>query len=523
MTHVVHPPQEAIGTLPRQNAGSTGGAGGADRRAPDHGAPGRLHRVPRPRTHWTTAYLRRVVAADAVAILAATSLAYVFRFGAVSTSAWEGALLLLGVPALWFGALYVNRAYESRFMGLGSEEYGRVGRASTAVLALLATASWAFQLEIARGYVLLALPVGTVLLLVLRYLTRQHLHAQRERGLHTQSLLVAGHHEGVLATVRQVRRARYHGMVVIGVCLPDAHGGRRGGEASVLTQLAEMDVPVLGTLADVSEVSLRHGVDAVAILPTAETDAAFLRHLGWELEDTHADLFVAPTVTEVVGPRVAIRPVCGLPLLHLERPELTGSRRIAKQTVDRVAAAVAIALLSPGLLAIALAVKLDSRGPVLFRQERIGLEGRTFGMLKFRSMVVDAEARLRELAGSSEGNAVLFKMKHDPRVTRVGRFLRRYSLDELPQLFNVLVGQMSLVGPRPPLAREVAVYEHDARRKLLVKPGLTGLWQINGRSDLDWEESLRLDLRYVENWSFAYDFMILWKTVGAVLRSRGAY
>ncbi|TXR56370.1 sugar transferase [Quadrisphaera setariae] len=511
MTSVVPVPGRLSEAVPVQD-----GAGAFD-------APGRVRRVAPPRTHWTSHYLPRVVAADLLAVAVSVVLAYAVRFGDVSTTSGQESLLLLVVPVIWFSALVASRAYERRFMGLGSEEFGRVARASILTLAIVATTSWAFDLEIARGYVLVALPLGALLLLAFRYLTRQWLHRQREQGLHMQTLLVAGHHEGVLATVRQVQRARYHGMAVAGVCLPAAQGGRRGDEAFVLTQLAEMGVPVLGELRDVAEISVRAGVDAVAVLPTAETDGPFLRRLGWALEDTHADLFVAPAVTEVVGPRVAIRPVCGLPLMHLERPELTGVRRIAKGTVDVAVAALALLLLSPVIALIALAVKLDSRGPVFFRQERIGMEGRTFTMLKFRSMVVDAEARLRELVGSSEGNAVLFKMKHDPRITRVGRLLRRLSLDELPQLFNVLVGQMSLVGPRPPLAREVAVYGHDVRRRLMVKPGLTGLWQINGRSDLDWDESVRLDLRYVENWSFAFDFMIMWKTVGAVLRSRGAY
>ncbi|TNM61068.1 sugar transferase [Streptomyces sp. NP160] len=482
--------------------------------------PGRIARVAPPRTHWAPAYRRRVVLADVGAITVSTFLAYLLRFGNAHEHPVQALLLLGVVPAAWFAALFVFRAYETRFMGLGNEEYDRVLQASVFTLALVGTASWAFQLEIARGYVLFALPLGMVALLLLRYAMRKWLHAQRDRGLHMQSLLVVGHRQGTLAMVRQISRASYHGMRVVGVCLPPTRTGRPGPEERAL---AALGVPVLGTLDDVIEVSTTADVDAVAVLPTPETDGVFLRRLGWALEETHADLYVAPAVTEVVGPRVAIRPVCGLPLLHLERPELTGFRRFAKGTFDRVASACGILFLAPVILAIALAVKLDSRGPVFFRQERVGLEGRTFGMLKFRSMVVDAEARLRDLAASSEGNAVLFKMRQDPRVTRVGRVLRRLSLDELPQLFNVLLGQMSLVGPRPPLAREVAVYGDDARRKLLVKPGLTGLWQINGRSDLDWDESVRLDLRYVENWSFGFDFMILWKTFGAVVRSRGAY
>ena len=228
-------------------------------------------------------------------------------------------------------------------------------------------------------------------------------------------------------------------------------------------------------------------------------------------------------ITEMIGPRVAIRPVNGLSLLHLNRPEHTGARRIAKALFDRSAALAGLVLLALPLLVIALAVRLDSRGPAFYRQERIGKLGQPFTMLKFRSMVTDAEDKLIDLRERSEGNGVLFKIRADPRVTRVGRFLRAYSLDELPQLFNVLFGQMSLVGPRPPLAAEVAHYGHDVSRRLLVKPGLTGLWQISGRSDLSWEESVRLDLRYVENWSFAFDFIILWKTFRAVVARSGAY
>lgn len=175
------------------------------------------------------------------------------------------------------------------------------------------------------------------------------------------------------------------------------------------------------------------------------------------------------------------------------------------------------------LLVIAVAVRLDSRGPAFYRQERIGKHGRPFTMFKFRSMVTASDAMLLDLQEKSEGNGVLFKIRADPRITRVGRVLRAYSLDELPQLINVLRGEMSLVGPRPPLPSEVARYDDDVHRRLLVKPGLTGLWQISGRSDLSWDESVRLDLRYVENWSFAFDFMILWKTARAVIARSGAY
>jgi exopolysaccharide biosynthesis polyprenyl glycosylphosphotransferase len=282
-------------------------------------------------------------------------------------------------------------------------------------------------------------------------------------------------------------------------------------------------LPVLGGLDDVVPVVRELEVDTVAVLPCPELDGPSLRRLGWQLETTRADLLLAPAVTDVAGPRVHIRPVCGLPLLHMEKPELRGMRRVAKGVLDRVGAAVVVLLLLPALIGIALTVRFTSRGPILFRQQRVGRDGRLFWMLKFRTMVDGAEGMLRELVAADEGNGVLFKIRNDPRVTRVGRVLRRYSLDELPQLFNVLRGDMSLVGPRPPLSSEVEQYGLDMRRRFLVKPGLTGLWQISGRSDLSWGDSERLDLRYVENWSLALDLMILWKTFGAVRRGSGAY
>jgi len=483
--------------------------------------PGQIARVARPTSHWASAYLRRVLGIDVLAVLGASALGYLVRFDhtVVLLHPVQHLAMLGLMPVVWLASLVLFRAYETRFMGLGSEEFDRVLRASVFTLAALATFSWAFKLEIARGYVVIALPLGTAALLFMRYLLRQHLHRQRRRGHGMQQVIVVGHEQGAVDLVRQLVRSSYHGMAVAGVCLPPGVSASTDEQAA----LAAMGVPVLGGFDDVAEVSAREAIDAVAVLPTPELDGRALRRLAWALEETHAELYVAPAITEVFGPRLAIRPVSGLPLLHLERPQLSGLGRICKGTFDRVSAAAGIVLLAPVLLAVALAVRLDDGGPVFFRQERVGLEGRGFAMLKFRTMVVDAEARLSSLASTDEGNGVLFKMRSDPRVTRVGRVLRRLSLDELPQLFNVLVGQMSLVGPRPPLAREVAVYEHDARRKLLVKPGLTGLWQVSGRSDLDWDESVRLDLRYVENWSFALDMMILWRTLGAVVRSRGAY
>ncbi|MDB6002935.1 MAG: wcaJ [Rhizobacter sp.] len=313
----------------------------------------------------------------------------------------------------------------------------------------------------------------------------------------------------------QLNRAADRGYRVIGCCLPSDHNSRVFDAFNGL--------PVLGGLDDVAEVVTRFEVDTVAVLPSQELDGPTLRLLGWQLEDTSAELLVAPAITDVVGPRVHIRPVAGLPLLHMERPELTGLRRFTKDLVDRTAAVLGLLVLAPVLLGLAGAVRVTSPGPVFFRQERIGHRGQKFTMLKFRSMVQGAHNMVEDLAADSDGNGVLFKKRDDPRVTRVGKVLRRYSLDELPQLINVARGDMSLVGPRPPLGSEVERYGLDMRRRFLVKPGLTGLWQVSGRSDLSWDDSVRTDVRYVENWSLAFDFMILCKTLGAVVRGSGAY
>jgi exopolysaccharide biosynthesis polyprenyl glycosylphosphotransferase len=252
-------------------------------------------------------------------------------------------------------------------------------------------------------------------------------------------------------------------------------------------------------------------------------DGPALRRLSWNLAPSGIDLLVAPTLMDVTGPRIAIRPVCGLPLLHVDEPALSGGRRIAKGCMDRVVSALGLLILLPFLLAIGLTVRITSPGPALFRQKRVGLRGREFTVIKFRTMKRDAEAlraSVSHLNLHSTGH--LFKVENDPRVTPFGRWLRRTSLDELPQLINVLIGQMSLVGPRP-LPVTDTPYDDEARRRLFVKPGMTGLWQISGRSDLDWDEAVALDLRYVENWSLALDALIIWKTVFVVFKSRGAY
>ncbi len=281
-------------------------------------------------------------------------------------------------------------------------------------------------------------------------------------------------------------------------------------------------MPVVGDVDSVLAAARRCGAHTVAVL-SGQISPEKLRWISWQLEGTNVELVVSPGVAEIAGRRLHIQPVAGLPLLQVEEPAFSGFRRVVKRAFDLVAASLALAVLSPVLITIGLLVRLTSRGPALFTQTRIGVNGREFRIVKFRTMCADAEQKLAALAAANESDGLLFKMREDPRITRIGRVLRRFSLDELPQLLNVVTGSMSLVGPRPPLPDEVARYGDDVRRRLLVKPGITGLWQISGRSDLSWEESVRLDLRYVEDWSLSLDLQVLWKTARAVMRADGAY
>jgi exopolysaccharide biosynthesis polyprenyl glycosylphosphotransferase len=387
-----------------------------------------------------------------------------------------------------------------------------VARASVYFWGLVAIASYMVQFELSRFVLATAFLSGTALLLLGRWCARKVLHRARRRSSEwSHRVLVVGGREEVDTLVGELEREPYAGLKVVGACMPA--GDDTSGSS----------VPVVGSLTSVPEAVARLGVDTVAVTASRGLTSGVLKRLGWDLEGAGVDLVVAPALTDIAGPRVHVRPVSGLQLLYVEQPEFTGPTWAMKEAFDRTVAALALAVLSPLLAIIAVAVRLSSPGPVVFRQVRVGRDGKTFTVYKFRTMVVDAEKHLEALWELSEGNGVLFKLKDDPRVTGVGRLLRRLSLDELPQLWNVLVGNMSLVGPRPALPTEAERYGRSTARRLLVKPGITGLWQVSGRSDLSWEDSVRLDLYYVENWSFAGDIQILWKTVSAVVRAHGAY
>jgi exopolysaccharide biosynthesis polyprenyl glycosylphosphotransferase len=461
---------------------------------------------------WTSGYLRRAAIADGCCGLVAGVLAFQLRFDDTGHHPDLYVALSLGLPLLWLLTLALVGGYDSRFIGVGSDEFRRVLNAGVFLTAGVAILAYASNTHLARGYVLMALPCATLFSLLTRFTLRKRLHKVRALGGCMRKVVVVGY-AGVAADLAEVlRRETYHGLTVVAACL-----------AGQETPAVIAGVPAFAGLGNVATVVSEFEADTVAVLACPEMSGVRLRELAWELEKTGTDLCVAPALLDVAGPRTTIRPVAGLPVLHMDHPEFTGARRVIKGVFDRVLALVALVAGAPVFAAAAVAIWLGDGGPVLFRQVRVGKDGRDFTVLKFRTMVTDAEERKAALADSNEHSGVLFKIRDDPRITRVGGWLRRWSLDELPQLVNVLVGDMSLVGPRPALPQEAAQYGDHVRRRLAVKPGLTGLWQVSGRSDLSWDESVRLDLRYVENWSFVLDLQILWKTCSAVFRGSGAY
>ncbi|GAA1426516.1 sugar transferase [Microlunatus lacustris] len=478
-------------------------------------------RPPRPLTRssgrggflrWSTRYVAWLAWLDAItaalAVLVASTLPLVPPF-----DAWKLVTLAGGAAVAWPLTIAVCRGYERTNIGVGGDEMRSVLRTVVLAIAAGAVPSALTGNDGVVAMAVLAAPLAGSFGLVVRFGARKALHARQRRGRDLRRVIVTGDFHTVGDLVHLLQREPHNGMSVIGVCVPRSQAERAKSVGLV----------VIGDLDAVPAATELYEADAVAVAGGGATRDNYLRELSWGLEGAGVELLVHPGLVEVAGPRLHIRPHVGLPLLQVEQPCFTGWRRFAKRMTDLLLAGFGVLFLSPLLAAIALAVKLTDAGPVIFRQVRVGLDGSTFTMLKFRSMHVDAEQRLAELRAQNPGTGLMFKLQDDPRITDVGRFLRRYSLDELPQLFNVLAGSMSLVGPRPPLQSEVDAYEDHARRRLLVTPGLTGLWQVSGRSLLSWEETVRLDLRYVENWTLTLDLLIIWKTFFAVLTKRGAF
>ncbi|MDQ0789766.1 sugar transferase [Streptomyces sp. B3I8] len=470
----------------------------------------------RPRaSDWEQRYRRTVIITDTVVTALVASVIGEF-FGARDAANWheKWGILGFGTELLVLGALAVSRAWAPAVLGQGAEEFRRLGRSLFMATVVLALGGIALTSRNIKLWIFVAVPAIALVTMVARYLLRLWLHRQRKAGRCLRPVLAAGNPATVRDLITRTRKFPHLGWRVDAVCTP----GGAGPDSDYVD-----GVPVVGRLAEVAGHVRRDGYRVVAVTPDPHWSPDRLQRLAWNLEGSDAEMVVAPVLMEVAGPRLHVDAVLGIPLLRVSLPTFTGGRRVIKEVVDRLGAALLLLLCAPLMVLVALLVVADSRGGAFYRQRRVGKDGREFTILKFRTMVVGAHRARAALADRDEGAGLLFKLRRDPRVTRVGTVLRRYSLDELPQLFNVLTGSMSLVGPRPPLPEESAAYGPDIRRRLLVKPGLTGLWQISGRSDLPWEEAVRLDLRYVEDWSLALDTVILWKTLRAVLYGQGAY
>jgi exopolysaccharide biosynthesis polyprenyl glycosylphosphotransferase len=467
-------------------------------------------------------YVGVLAVSDSIVVIIAIGLALLARFGLdtvpLQVLGLDASYWLVGgiIAVVWVFALGAYRTRDPRVLGSGAAEYRRVTGATAMTFGLLAIVFLLLKVDVARGFFAVAFPVGVAVLLAERWLWRKWLIRQRRAGRLTSATVVVGPAADVKRVMAHLGRQVGSPYRPVGVVLDRNDGPRE------FTHQGKA-VPVLGPITSIADTIREYEIDTVMVAGQPKRGGDFIRDLGWDLERTDAELMIASRLANVAGPRIHFRPAEGMPLMHVELPIYEGGKHVAKRGFDILMSATALVLLAPVFLIIAILVRRDSPGPVFFRQQRIGRNGEPFAMIKFRSMVDDAEERLAELVDQDEGNGVLFKLRSDPRVTKIGRVLRTYSLDELPQLWNVLVGQMSLVGPRPSLPVEVERYEQHVLRRLYLKPGLTGIWQVNGRSNLSWEESVRLDLYYVENWSLTGDLLILWRTVKVVLKPVGAY
>jgi len=463
----------------------------------------------------TRDFRTRLLWSDLAALLSSALLATVVSMPAATAASLQQLGLLLLVVVGWAGALWVFRTRESRVLAAGVTEYRRVVSASTMTFGILGIALGIAEVVDARSYFLIAFPLGLLALLVERWIWRKWLARRSLAGKALSRVLVVGTRDDVAYVVDQVRRKLGLAYSVVGAVIENGNlDGRSFGISSL---------PLSNDLDNVSETAAQLGADTVIVAGAPRDRPNYVQELSWSLEGTATNLILATSLANVAGPRIHLRPVEGLPLIHVEIPQFEGGRHALKRGFDIAVAGTALVLLAPLLAIVALVIRLDSPGPILFRQERVGRDGSLFTMFKFRSMVVTAEAELAALRQLNEGAGALFKIRNDPRITRVGRFIRKHSIDELPQLWNIVLGDMSVVGPRPPLPSEVMDYEEHVHRRLYIRPGLTGMWQVNGRSTLDWEESVKLDLFYVENWSLVGDIVIMWRTLREVRSPVGGF
>ena len=477
-----------------------------------------------PSHGWVRGYLRCMILTEIGIITGVAFASQTLRFdddpsavvdGAIPLSYWFVSGLL---AAGWILALRISGAYDPEVACAGPSELRPVLRGTFFYFGLVAILSFLLDLQVARGYLALALPLGLAGLIASRFVWHSVLGEYRRMGSHLETVVVIGGRASAVALAARLQARSTSGYRVAGLCIPTVPG------ADPVAHPPITDFPVLGTLDDALDAVRRTGAGLVAIAGSEQIGPEEVRGLAWALEGTGVRLALAPSVAGVAGPRIRVRRIADLPLMQVDEPIFSGPKLIAKNTLDFTVALAALLVLSPLLLVVALVIKLADRGPVFFRHERVGLGGRRFHVLKFRSMTPQADKRIgwaRQATGQDD--AVFFKAADDPRITPIGRFIRHTSIDEIPQLLNVLAGQMSIVGPRPLVPGEGATIRSFVERRMLVKPGITGLWQVSGRSALSEDERIRLDFYYVENWSLSGDLVLMARTVSTVLAGKGAY
>ena len=456
---------------------------------------------------WKTYLRRNITLFDVVTLFISLLVIFTIRF----PKTWSGNLsdyefknILLGFLVLfsWLYFLWFNGSRETNILGFGADEYKRLTNATLLSFTFIAFISYIFKLEISRAFVLTVYPFGLMILFISRRFLRRRLIKARDNGRYLSRVLLL--HSGNIDPVEaRLAIAQHAGFNIV--------------HKIVTTENNNFDFHEIVAQAKVNK------CDQIMVGQSAVISAKELRNLGWALEQTNIDLVVAPAVTEIAGPRLKVSNVEGLPLLHLEQPVFSGAAIATKRLLDLIISIVGLVIISPFLFVIAIVIKFYDRGSVFYSQRRIGQNNKEFTVYKFRTMFEGSHDQREKIMAETNKDPRLAKDPQDPRVTKPGLFLRRWSIDEIPQIINVLKGEMSLVGPRPPLAEEVNKYEKSETRRLLVKPGLTGLWQVSGRSELDWEDAVRLDLYYVENWSLTLDILIIIRTAAAVWRGEGAY
>ena len=456
---------------------------------------------------WKPKLRKNLALFDLVTLTFSLAIVLTIRF----PNTWQGNLsdyelrnIFLGLLVLisWLFFLWFNGSRDTNILGFGADEYKRLTNATLLSFTFIAFVSYIFKLEISRAFVLSVFPFGLLLLFIVRRVLRRRLLRARNKGRYLSRVLLL--HSGTSDPVEaRLALAQHAGFNIV--------------HKIVTSENNKFDIKEIVAQAKVNN------CDQIMVGQSAVISASELRKLGWALEATNIDLIVAPAVTEIAGPRLKVSNVEGLPLLHLEQPDFSGTSRITKRLLDLILSIFGLIVISPFLIIIALVIKFYDRGAILYSQKRIGQNNKEFRVYKFRTMFEGSHEQRAKVMAETNKDPRLAKDPQDPRVTKPGLFLRRWSIDEIPQLINVLKGEMSLVGPRPPLAEEVNQYEKSETRRLLVKPGLTGLWQVSGRSELDWEDAVRLDLYYVENWSLTLDLLIIIRTAAAVWRGEGAY